>query len=41
MYSNIGGVKLTELLCSSWDSSLLKYNGEIFLDEIVFCMISH
>jgi hypothetical protein len=27
-------VKLTGWLCSGWDSSLLKYEGEGFLDEL-------
>jgi len=25
---------LTGWLCSGWDSSLLKYNSEVFIDEL-------
>ena len=33
-YCNKDGVNLTGWLCSGWDSSLLKYDGEVFLDEL-------
>jgi len=28
-------------LCSGWDFFLLKYDSGVFLDKIVFCMISY